>query len=89
MAEIDSKLKQIERIVNAFNSEAVTNEDFEGKMERLLELVKRLIQNNTEATARAEAKADQALKAVSEQHNISLSDLKKQTNQLFVVMIDQ
>lgn len=81
---VDSKLKQIERIVNAFNSEAITNEDFEGKMRRVLALIKDFIQKTNERAIRAEAKADEALRAISEQHNLSLGDLKKQTNQLFV-----
>jgi len=57
---------------------------FDAKTQRILQLVMRLVQNNKEATARAEAKADAALRAISEKHNISLTELKKQTNQLFV-----
>lgn len=60
------------------------NSSFDAKTKRILELVIKLVENNKQATARAEAKADQALKVVSEQHNLSLSELKKQTNQLFV-----
>lgn len=78
------KLKDLDRILNAFNSKAITNDDFEEKMQRVLALIKRFIQNTEEKAIRAEAKADAALRAVSEQHNLSLGELKKQTNQLFV-----
>lgn len=78
------KLKKLERIINAFDSEAVTNEDFDNKTRRLLELVKKLVQNNTEALARLEAKFQTMLKQIASNHDISLTDLKTQTNQLFV-----
>jgi len=84
MAELDSKLKQIDRVINAFNSEAVTNEDFEEKMKRVLELVKQLVQNNAEAIKKIQTEHQVLLREVSKNHDTSLSELKSQTNQLFV-----
>jgi len=58
--------------------------DFEAKMKKVLDLVKTLVKNNAETAKRAEVKAEQALQAVSEQHDLSVSELKTQTNELFV-----
>ncbi len=60
------------------------NASFDAKTKRILELVMRFVKDGKLASARAETKADQALKAVSEQHNISLTDLKGQVDNLFV-----
>lgn len=83
--KIDSKLVlELRQLVGGFNRRLIDEDDFEAKMKRVLALVQRLIQNNTKVAERAEAKADTALKVISEKHSTSLSDLKNQTNQLFV-----
>ena len=79
-----TSLEQLQKLAAGFDNETLTKTDFEGKMQRVLALIQRLIQNVAENAARAEAKADTALRAVAEQHNLSLSELKSQTNQLFV-----
>ena len=78
-------IERLRKILSVLKDEDGRNRKiFDDKAKRLLELVNKLTENNKLATARAEAKADTALKVVSDQHNLSLSELKKQTNQLFV-----
>ena len=79
-----TKLQSMGDFFSSMDRETVTTKDFEEKMQRVLALIKTFIQKTEERAARAEAKADQALRAVAEQHNLSLSDIKKQTNELFV-----
>ncbi len=81
---LENKLKDLDRVLNAFNSEVITNEDFEAKMKRVLEVVKRLVENNARAISDLQAKQEVMLKEISSQHGTSLSELKAQTNELFV-----
>lgn len=79
-----SILEQIGRMASSFDQETLTKKDFDGKTSRVLELVKKMLARQQQSIADLEEKYELLLREVADKHNVSLSDLKKQTNQLFV-----
>jgi len=79
-----TKLESMGDFFTTMDRETLTKADFEEKMQRVLALIQRLIKNIAENTARAESKADTALKQIADKHNLSITDFRKETNRISV-----
>jgi len=77
-------LKKIQKIIDAFEEESLTKTDFVENFEKVVDLVLSNQQKLEDGVQRLEQLYDGLVKTIADKHDVSLSDLKKQTNELFV-----
>jgi len=81
---LKENLSQLQEILTAFNNKALTREEFDSKVKRLIGVIIKIEQRQVDAIQALEQKHEALLKLVGEQHNLSISELKGQVDEVFV-----
>lgn len=79
-----SALEQLAKMAERFDQETLTKEDFVNNFEKVVDLVLDVQQRQAEAIAKLEQINQNVLKTISDNHDVSVKELKEQVTGLFV-----
>jgi len=79
-----SNLEKLQKILEAFDNDSLTKEDILKAFEKVVNIVIELKKQNTEEIAQLRSAFEQITKKIGSDTNLTLEDLKKKTNDLFV-----